>query len=101
MEYHLWKILKVFEIPDRGVIISGDARECDECPNVPAGYVLQIRKPDKSTFECGRFAIGFIDPPNRERPRHFMLYGDIKKTDVPIGSEVWCMEPLSIKNRFV
>jgi hypothetical protein len=99
MRGHLWNILDVFEITGRGVVISGDSRECDECPDVPAGHVLQIRKPDNSTLEFDTLSIGFIDPPNRERPRHFMLSGDVKKTDVPIGSEVWYIEPSNRENR--
>ena len=89
MEHHLWNIVEVFEIADRGVIISGDLRECDECDDVPSGHVLQIRRPDDSTFDCDKFSIELFDPPNRERPRHFMLSGEFKKSDVPTGSQLW------------
>lgn len=92
MEQFLWKVVDVFQIDGRGVIVTADVRECDECADVPNGYILQIRRPDKTRLDCPVFSIGFIDPPNRERPRHFCLTGDFDKSTVPIGSELWCIQ---------
>lgn len=91
MAQFLWNVDDVFIIADRGVMISADIRECDDCPDAEIGDVLQIRRPDgsQSTFE--NYSIGFIDPPNPERPRHFFLSGVLDKNIVPIGSEVWLL----------
>lgn len=92
MAQFLWNIVDVFQIEGRGVIIAGDVRECDDCADVPDGCLLQVRRPDNSRLDCPNFSIGFIDPPNRERARHFCLTGEFDKSAVPIGSELWYVE---------
>ncbi len=91
MEQFLWNVVDVFQISNRGVVITADVLECDECADVWSGATLQIRRPDGSRLDCAKFTVGMIDPPNRERPRHFFLSGVPDIRDVPIGSELWCV----------
>lgn len=88
MEQFLWNIVDVFQIADRGLVITADVRECDDCADVPKGSIPRIRRPDCSRLNCSKFSIGFFDPPNREHPRYFFLSGDLEKDAVPIGSEL-------------
>ena len=92
MAQFLWNIVDTFQIEGRGVIITGDIRECDECADVPSGCMLEVRRPDGTSSTYANFSIGFIDPPNHERARHFCLTGDFDKSTVPVGSELWCVD---------
>ena len=78
MEY-LFTVENVFWISDRGVVVISGLRT----KIARIGDRLQLIRPDKSTIETKIRGLEFLE-------NWGVLLGDeLKKEDVPIGTEVW------------
>jgi hypothetical protein len=86
----LFVVEDAFEITGRGLILAPDL--------VPQGkerfrigdFVL-LKSPDGSTFKTDIGGIGFLNPSptNHGMP---LLFNNLKKKDIPIGTEVWSID---------
>lgn len=80
----LFIVEKVFFITNRGVVLSPGLRK----KVVRVGSPVRLIRPDKSTLDtkiCGITFNEFHD---------ILLVPEVRKEDVPVGTEVWLIEIL-------
>lgn len=77
----LFKVEDTFQITGRGLIlVPGLGTNADK---VSIGMIIKLKKPDKTEIVTTIAGIAFA----RKAP--LLLPKEIKKEDVPIGTEVW------------
>ena len=80
----LLTVEQVFSITGRGIVVL----PCIEGPViVRVGTSIRPVRPDKSTLDTKIQGIGF-------NPRDILLGAEVRKDDVPIGTQVWLIEAL-------
>ena len=97
VEKYLFTIESVWTITGRGLIL-GPGVGADEAMRIPRGAKIELRRPDGTDLVTEIDAIEY--PPSLrwlevpENPRYGVIVrGEIKKSDVPIGTEVYLSGP--------
>ena len=90
MSEFLYRVDDVFDLSGRCVVAT---------PGIPSkttgirnGTPLELRRPDGSILQTQIAEIAFVDPYDPERPIQFSFPPELKKHDIPIGTEVWKRE---------
>jgi len=78
----LFKVEDVFQVRDRGVVLTPGLAERDEYTQL--GDEVELRRPDGSTVRAQ--IVAFELPSTGTRA---ILLEKIRKDDVPVGTEVW------------
>lgn len=84
MDKFLFKVVDIFAVQERLVLIA----DVLQCPEFRHGNKIELRKPDGTILTTEGWA-EFLSPPKIDRPFCLAISNKFKKTDVPIGTEVW------------
>jgi hypothetical protein len=84
----LFCVTDVFEISGRGsILVPGIPHSFS--PPVWRGAPLLLRRPDGTTIVTALGDLPMINATATRQSTAILLPGDIKKSDIPIGTEVW------------
>jgi len=83
----LFKITDTFSLESFGLVVAVDAKSKDV--NLTVNENIEVVLPDGSSFKTKVAAIPMLCPYDSERPFSFSFPKDVKKEDIPIGTEVW------------
>ena len=87
----LFTVRHPFEIPGRGVAVVGLVPIGDEL--FSPGSPLEIRYMDGTTRRTQIASIGLMSPHQPDHAAAVMFPLDITKSDLPVGAEVWSVDP--------
>jgi hypothetical protein len=82
----------VFEIEGRGcVLVPGLDQSTSPKIRLRERDPISLHRPDGSVLDTRICALEFLDGPNRRWCVPILLPPNIKKADVPIGTEIWLL----------
>ena len=88
MSDRLFVVEGLFTVGGRGVALLPGVPKYEPGPRVAAGMPVELRRPDGTVLATMIRGIEwFQTPPTAAAPLH--MPPEIKKEDVPIGTEVW------------
>ena len=87
----LFTVRHPFEIPGRGVAVVGLVPIGDEL--FSPGSPLEIRYADGTRRRTQIASIEFVSPHQPDHAMAVMFPLEITKADLPIGAEVWSVDP--------
>ena len=87
----LFTIRDRLEVPGRGVAVVGLVPIGDEL--FSPGCPLEIRHMDGTTRRTQIASIEFVSPHRPDHAVAVMFPLDITKADLPVGAEVWSVDP--------
>lgn len=88
MFHRLFVVDDTFTVFGRGIALLPGVPKYETGPRVIPGMPIELRRPDGSRLETTIRAVEwFQTPPAPTAPLH--LPPEIRKEDVPVGTEVW------------
>lgn len=84
---HQFKVVDTFSLENFGLVVVADAKSKEV--NVIVDEMIEVVRPDGSSFKTKVAGIQMISPYDPERRFSFSLPKGIRKEDIPIGTEIW------------
>src|SRR5690242_16021444 len=85
---YLFRVTGVFEISERGTILVPGIPHTFALP-ISRGTPLLLRRPDGSTLTSSLRDLEMINALATRASTAVLLPRDIRKADIPVGTEVW------------
>lgn len=89
-------VADTFEFRGRGLVVTTDTpiERLPRDPKIKTGDLVEFRGAGR-IFRSRIVGIEFCDPWSPLRPFAFLLPPLVNKGDVPLGAEIWIVEPVS------